>query len=54
MLNIIFLALAAVLIARYFRKGGGIAMLRMMNTPMPAEHHHPDAGSHETEVPHAP
>ncbi len=30
-LNIVFLALAAVLIVRYFRKGGGIAMLRMMN-----------------------
>jgi uncharacterized membrane protein YraQ (UPF0718 family) len=34
-LNIIFLALAAVLVARYFRKGGGIPMLRTMNTPMP-------------------
>jgi hypothetical protein len=31
-LNIIFLALAAVLVARSFRKGGGLAMLRMMTT----------------------
>jgi hypothetical protein len=30
--------LAAVLVARYFRKGGGIAMLRMMSKPIP-EHH---------------
>ena len=37
-LNVIFLALAAVLVLRYFRKGGGIPMLRMMNTP---------AGGHE-------
>jgi uncharacterized membrane protein YraQ (UPF0718 family) len=33
-LNILFLTLAAVLVARYFRKGGGIAMLRMMSRPM--------------------
>ena len=34
-LNIIFLLLAAALIGvRYFRRGGGLAMLRMMNTPM--------------------
>jgi uncharacterized membrane protein YraQ (UPF0718 family) len=39
-LNIIFLTLAAVLIVRYFRKGGGISMLRMMNTPMGDEHGH--------------
>jgi uncharacterized protein len=32
-LNVVFLALAAVLIARYFRRGGGLAMLRMMNAP---------------------
>jgi uncharacterized membrane protein YraQ (UPF0718 family) len=34
-LNIVFLALAAVLVWRYFRHGGGLAMLRMMNRPMP-------------------
>jgi hypothetical protein len=39
-LNIIFLTLAAVLIARYFRKGGGFAMLRLMNKPM-GEHQAP-------------
>ena len=33
-LNIIFLLLAASLVWRYFRRGGGIAMLRMMDTPM--------------------
>jgi uncharacterized protein len=39
-LNIVFLTLAAVLIWRYFRRGGGIAMLRMMNAPAGAEHSH--------------
>ena len=38
-LNVILLALAAVLVLRYFRKGGGIPMLRMMNTPA-SEHEH--------------
>jgi uncharacterized membrane protein YraQ (UPF0718 family) len=33
-LNIVFLALAAVLVARYFRRGGGLSMLRAMNQPM--------------------
>jgi uncharacterized protein len=51
-LNIIFLLLAAVLIVRYFRKGGGLAMLRMMNTPMPEQDHHSHA-HHQAEVPHA-
>jgi uncharacterized membrane protein YraQ (UPF0718 family) len=37
-LNIVFLVLAAVLVWRYFRRGGGIAMLRTMSKPMP-EHH---------------
>jgi uncharacterized membrane protein YraQ (UPF0718 family) len=37
-LNTVFLLLAAVLVVRYFRRGGGLAMLRMMNTPM-SEHH---------------
>jgi uncharacterized membrane protein YraQ (UPF0718 family) len=39
-LNIVFLTLAAVLLWRYFRRGGGLAMLRMMNRPMEHEHHH--------------
>src|SRR3954451_160159 len=39
-LNIVFLVLAAVLVVRYFRKGGGLAMLRMMNEPMGAHHGH--------------
>jgi uncharacterized membrane protein YraQ (UPF0718 family) len=39
-LNIVFLTLAAVLLWRYFRRGGGLAMLRMMNRPMQHEHHH--------------
>jgi uncharacterized protein len=33
-LNAVFLALAALLLIRYFRRGGGLAMLRMMGTPM--------------------
>jgi uncharacterized protein len=33
-LNIVFLSLATVLVWRYFRRGGGLAMLRMMNEPM--------------------
>jgi hypothetical protein len=32
-LNVIFLALATVLVVRYFHRGGGVAMLRMMNEP---------------------
>jgi uncharacterized membrane protein YraQ (UPF0718 family) len=33
-LNIMFLGLAAVLIGRYFRHGGGVRMLKMMDKPM--------------------
>ncbi len=33
-LNIIFLGVAAALIWRYFRYGGGIRMLKMMDRPM--------------------
>ena len=32
-LNIVFLALAVVLVWRYFRRGGGLEMLRLMNAP---------------------
>jgi uncharacterized protein len=41
-LNIPFLVLAAVLIWRYFRRGGGWEMLRTMNEPLGDEHcgHH--------------
>jgi uncharacterized membrane protein YraQ (UPF0718 family) len=46
-LNIVFLSLAAVLVWRYFRRGGGIAMLRMMNAPAVAGHdHHARHGGH--------
>jgi uncharacterized membrane protein YraQ (UPF0718 family) len=38
-LNIVFLALAALLVWRYFRRGGGWAMLRMMNKPMSGHDH---------------
>jgi uncharacterized protein len=38
-LNVVFLALGALLVWRYFRRGGGLRMLRMMNAPM-AEHAH--------------
>src|SRR5438874_10455694 len=33
-LNIVFPSLAAALVWRYFRRGGGLAMLRMMDEPM--------------------
>jgi uncharacterized membrane protein YraQ (UPF0718 family) len=36
-LNIVFLSLAAVLLWRYFRYGGGWKMLKMMNTPIAAD-----------------
>jgi hypothetical protein len=39
-LNIIFLGLAALLLWRYFRRGGGLAMLKMMEKPMAPEHAH--------------
>jgi uncharacterized protein len=39
-LNIIFLALAALLLWRYFVHGGGLRMLKMMNKPMTHEHAH--------------
>jgi uncharacterized membrane protein YraQ (UPF0718 family) len=44
-LNIVFLLVAASLMWRYFRRGGGMAMLKMMNTPMDehAHHHHEHA-----------
>ncbi len=38
-LNIIFLTLAVALLWRYFRRGGGLAMLRMMNKPASADAH---------------
>jgi uncharacterized protein len=38
-LNIVFLAVGAVLVWRYFRRGGGLPMLRMMNEPM-EDHDH--------------
>jgi uncharacterized protein len=44
-LNIVFLLLATSLVWRYFRRGGGLAMLQMMNKPMPAGHH-AHAGAH--------
>jgi hypothetical protein len=41
--NIVFLTVAAMLVWRYFRRGGGIPMLRMMNTPMSTESGHEHA-----------
>ncbi|MHB8650383.1 MAG: permease [Gaiellaceae bacterium] len=38
-LNIIFLSLAAVLLWRYFRRGGGMKMLKMMSKPLAAGEH---------------
>jgi uncharacterized membrane protein YraQ (UPF0718 family) len=37
-LNIVFLLVAGALVWRYFRRGGGLAMLRMMNRPMAHDH----------------
>jgi len=45
-LNIVFLTIAATLVWRYFRRGGGIPMLRMMNTPLSAEGGHEHAHGH--------
>ena len=44
-LNIVFLALGAYLAWRYFRRGGGWAMLKMMNEPM-GDAHHAHHGAH--------
>jgi len=44
-LNIVFLLLATTLVWRYFRKGGGWAMLKVMNEPV-GEGHHAHAGAH--------
>jgi uncharacterized membrane protein YraQ (UPF0718 family) len=38
-LNICFLLLAAALVWRYFRRGGGLPMLRMMNRPSAGHEH---------------
>jgi hypothetical protein len=48
-LNIAALLLAAALTWRYFRRGGGMAMLKMMNEPMDdhAHHHHHHGHAHE-------
>ena len=47
-LNIVFLGIAALLVWRYFRRGGGIAMLRMMNAPSGGghDHHHHEHACH--------
>jgi uncharacterized membrane protein YraQ (UPF0718 family) len=39
-LNTVFLGLAALLLWRYFRHGGGLRMLRMMDKPMAIRHGH--------------
>jgi uncharacterized protein len=39
-LNIVFLLVAAVLVWRYFRHGGGWSMLKMMDAPMDHHAHH--------------
>jgi uncharacterized protein len=44
-LNILFLGLAALLAWRYFKHGGGLKMLRMMNAPM--DHHEHDHHQHQ-------
>jgi len=49
-LNIIFLALAAALVVRYFRTGGGLEMLRMMGQPLGGHGAH----GHATVAPEPP
>ena len=44
-LDVVFLLLAGALAWRYFRRGGGLAMLRMMDTPA-GEHDHHDHHAH--------
>jgi uncharacterized protein len=39
-LDVVFLLVAGLLVWRYFRGGGGLAMLRMMNVPMEQGHSH--------------
>jgi uncharacterized membrane protein YraQ (UPF0718 family) len=39
-LNVVFLVVAGVLVWRYFRRGGGWAMLKAMDDPMAHAHHH--------------
>jgi uncharacterized protein len=39
-LNVVFLAVGALLLWRYFRRGGGWAMLKMMDEPMAHAHAH--------------
>ena len=51
-LNIVFLAVAAVLLWRYFKHGGGLKMLRMMNEPMSHSHGRPDADHRSVEDAH--
>jgi uncharacterized protein len=46
-LNIAFLLVAAVLVWRYFTRGGGWKMLRMMNEPMDHHHHGHGHAAHE-------
>jgi uncharacterized membrane protein YraQ (UPF0718 family) len=46
-LNIVFLALGALLVWRYFRRGGGWAMLKMMDEPMSDDHDHQHHDEHE-------
>ena len=45
-LNIVFLTIAALLIWRYFRRGGGWAMLKLMNKPLDDEHDQHGHGEH--------
>jgi hypothetical protein len=47
-LNIVFLLVAGALVWRYFRRGGGWSMLKMMDTPMDehAHHHHDEHAYH--------
>ena len=52
-LNIVFLALGALLVWRYFRRGGGWAMLKMMDKPMGDAHDAHALHGHDEHAGHA-
>jgi len=51
-LNVVFLLVAAALIWRYFRRGGGWEMLRMMDQPLAEGHEHHAHHAHGAHAQH--
>jgi uncharacterized membrane protein YraQ (UPF0718 family) len=52
-LNIVFIAIGALLVWRYFRRGGGWAMLQTMNEPIGDDHDHHEHHHHHGREGHA-